>query len=568
MFRISDYRRIKNIKMWKSIQQIRWFCSKSSNSSFVTTPIFYVNAAPHIGHLYSAVIADAIHRFNILVNPTARASAIFSTGTDEHGTKIQQAAASHSVPVGTYCGQISDQYRSLFHNFGIAHTRYIRTTEEQHAQAVQAFWQALENAGSIYSAQYSGWYCIPDETFLTDSQLKENDRGIKVSAESGHPVEWTEEKNFMFRLDKYQEDVLYWIKGCEDRIVPVKFRKILLDFLQDRLPDISISRPKTRVSWGIDVPSDPTQTVYVWLDALVNYLTVSGYPQTDFARRWPPTVQILGKDILKFHGIYWPAFLIAAGLEPPRQLLVHSHWTVDGEKMSKSKGNVVDPNERASLYSHEGIRYFLLREGVAHSDGNYSDTKILRIINAELADTFGNLLSRCCGQVLNPEAVVPVIQKDVFDALNTLDVTKKMLELLNGLPDKCLSHYQQYNFYLVVDSVIQVLHATNNFFEITAPWKLKRPDDKPQLQAILGLTMEVLRQTGIILQPIVPIMSGKLLNKLNVEQDRRSWSDLKLRLEEVERPLADSEAVLFRRIIPPKVETVKEPKAKKLKKKN
>lgn len=174
----------------------------------------------------------------------------------------------------------------------------------------------------------------------------------------------------MFRLDRHQDDVLYWIKGCEDRIVPIKFRKILLDFLQERLPDISISRPKSRVSWGIDVPSDTSHTVYVWLDALVNYLTVSGYPQSEFLDRWPPTVQVLGKDILKFHGIYWPAFLIAAGLEPPRQLLVHSHWTVDSQKMSKSKGNVVDPNERAALYTHEGIRYFLLREGVAHSDGS------------------------------------------------------------------------------------------------------------------------------------------------------------------------------------------------------
>ncbi|EAT44749.1 AAEL003913-PA [Aedes aegypti] len=553
--------------MWKNVG-LRWFSSKSSNFSFVTTPIFYVNAAPHIGHLYSAVITDAIHRFNNLVHPTAQASSIFSTGTDEHGTKIQQAAASHSVPVDTYCQQISDRYRSLFRNFNISHTRYIRTTDPDHTEAVQCFWNALECSGSIYSAQYSGWYCIPDETFLTENQLKENNLGVKVSAESGHPVEWTEEKNFMFRLEKYQDDVLYWIKGCEDRIVPIKFRKILLDFLQEKLPDISISRPKSRVSWGIDVPSDPTQTVYVWLDALVNYLTVSGYPQEGFVHRWPPTVQVLGKDILKFHGIYWPAFLIAAGLEPPRKLLVHSHWTVDGEKMSKSKGNVVDPNERASLYTHEGIRYFLLREGVAHSDGNYSDTKIMRILNAELADTFGNLLSRCCGKVLNPEAVVPVVQQDEFNTLSQMDVTKKMLELLNELPDKCMTHYRQYNFYLVVDSVIQVLHATNNFFESTAPWKLKKPEEKQQLQAILGVTMEVLRQAGIILQPIVPIMSGKLLDKLSVERNRRLWTDLTLQLAEVERPLADTDAVLFRRIIPPKVEVVKEPKAKKVKKKN
>lgn len=306
-----------------------------------------------------------------MLNDSSGAS-LFSTGTDEHGTKIQQAAAKHSVPVATYCQQISDQYRSLFRDFNVEHSRFIRTIDADHAVAVQSFWKALEASGSIYSAQYSGWYCVPDETFLTDSQLKENDQGVKVSVDSGHPVEWTEERNFMFRLERHQADVLHWIKGCEDRVVPGKFQKILLDFLEEPLPDISISRPQARVSWGIEVPGDPTQSVYVWLDALVNYLTVTGYPHPEFGQRWPPTVQVLGKDILKFHGIYWPAFSIAAGLEPPRQLLVHSHWTVDNQKMSKSKLNVVDPNERATLYTHEGLRFFLLREGVAHSDGSES----------------------------------------------------------------------------------------------------------------------------------------------------------------------------------------------------
>ncbi|XP_055587852.1 methionine--tRNA ligase, mitochondrial [Uranotaenia lowii] len=546
----------------KLIKNQRYYCT-NRKCSFITTPIFYVNAAPHIGHLYSAVIADAVHRFNKLASgKDAHCAFLFSTGTDEHGTKIQQAAAAHSIPVENYCQNISDRYRKLFHCFNIDYTRFIRTTEEDHTHAVQSFWNTLESNGSIYSAQYSGWYCIPDETFLTESQLKENERGEKVSIESGHRVEWTQETNFMFKLSKYHDDVHHWVKSCESRIQPTKFQKILLDYLEEPFPDISISRPKSRVPWGIDVPSDASQTVYVWLDALVNYLTVVGYPNADFIRSWPPTLQILGKDILKFHGIYWPAFLIAAGLEPPQKLLVHSHWTVDNQKMSKSKFNVVDPEERAASYTHEGIRFFLLREGVAHSDGNYNDTKILRILNAELADTLGNLLSRCCGKVLNPEGVVPSIDPEALKHLESLDVTKRVLELLHALPEKCFGHYRQFNFHFVVDSVVQLLHSTNNLFETTTPWKLKGPEHKAQLQAILGITMEVLRQTGIILQPIIPALCTQLLDKLNVRYERRYWNDLKVQWNERERPLGSTDAVLFRRIIVPK-EPIREKKKNK-----
>ena len=294
---------------------------------------------------------------------------IFSTGTDEHGIKIQQAAQKNQVPVNTYCDSISSHYANTFRNFNIDYTRFIRTSDTDHYKAVQEFWNVLESGDNIYSTKYSGWYCVPDETFLTESQLKETPSGEKISAESGHPVEWTEETNYMFKLGKYQDDIIKWI-GSDDKIYPKKFSKILMDFLQEPLPDISISRPLARMSWGIPVPSDSSQMVYVWLDALVNYLTCAGFPNDTFKEKWPPTVQVIGQDILKFHGLYWPAFLLAAGFELPRQIFVHSHWTVDGQKMSKSKMNVVDPNERAKMYTCEGIRYFLLREGVAHSDGS------------------------------------------------------------------------------------------------------------------------------------------------------------------------------------------------------
>lgn len=543
--------------------KFRNFSTRASDSIYVTTPIFYVNASPHIGHLYSAVIADAIVRYQRLKNPNVDCH--FCTGTDEHGTKIQQAAASHNIPVDKYCNDISQSYKRVFHEAGIEHTDFIRTTEERHKKAVGHFWNELKSRGHIHSSQYNGWYCVSDETFLTDSQLKINEDGSKSSLESGHPVEWTEETNYMFSLSKLQDDVLYWVKQG-GRIRPAKFEKILLDYLSEPLPDVSISRPSNRVHWAIPVPDDDSQTVYVWLDALINYLTSVGYPNEKFRNKWPPTTQVIGKDILKFHGIYWPAFLIAAGLEPPQQLFVHSHWTVDGQKMSKSKFNVVDPMEASKIYTMEGLRYFLLREGVAHSDGNYSSTKALRILNSELADTLGNLLSRGCAKSLNPRQVYPRIYvHHCNEILRLSDSARRLQELLSELPEKCAQHYEENNFYLIVDKVMAALHATNNFFESSKPWELKKPSTTDasdchrleKLDTILGMTMDSLRICSIILQPIIPDMSSKLLDKLSVCPSQRTWANLKesfvfdvnSRLEDT--LLSDTNPVLFRRILLP-----------------
>ncbi|XP_037944036.1 methionine--tRNA ligase, mitochondrial-like [Teleopsis dalmanni] len=352
-----------------TVKCLQRYCTKSNGSFYVTTPIFYVNAAPHIGHLYSAVIADAICRYQNLLRPNNTCVRL-CTGTDEHGTKVQQAASAHKIPVEQYCNDISAKYKNIFQQAHIAHNDFIRTTEDRHKAAVAQFWRCLHTNGHIYSAKYSGWYCVSDETFLTDSQLRlDESTGIRYSLESGHPVEWSDETNYMFRLSALQSDVVYWVKQG-GRVRPKKFEKILLNILNEPLPDVSISRPSNRVHWAISVPSDETQTVYVWLDALINYLTSTGFPDAKYRNHWPAKVHVIGKDILKFHGVYWPAFLIAAGFEPPQQLFVHSHWTVDGQKMSKSKHNVVDPEEVARIYTMEGLRYFLLREGVAHSDGS------------------------------------------------------------------------------------------------------------------------------------------------------------------------------------------------------
>lgn len=279
------------------------------SDQFETIKIFL--PAPHIGHLYSAVIADTIKRFQKIKNPGV--PTFLATGTDEHGIKIQQAANIHKTPVASYCDNISSRYKEVFQLANISNDTFIRTTEQRHKTAVNHFWKNLQTKGHIYKAKYQGWYCVSDETFLTETQLKENPDGTKVSIDSGHPVEWTEETNYMFQMSSFQDNVINWIeKGT--KVKPKKFEKILLDYLKDPLPDISISRPSSRVQWAIPVPGDDSQTVYVWLDALVNYFSAIGFPDDDdFRSKWPASVQVLGKDILKFHGIYWPAFLMACG---------------------------------------------------------------------------------------------------------------------------------------------------------------------------------------------------------------------------------------------------------------
>eukprot|EP00057_Strongylocentrotus_purpuratus_P028590 XP_011683064.1 PREDICTED: methionine--tRNA ligase, mitochondrial [Strongylocentrotus purpuratus] len=304
----------------------------SKRSPFFTTPIFYVNAKPHIGHLYSACLADAAHRWQrILKAPDS----IFATGTDEHGLKVQKAARTAGKEPLTFCNEVSHEFRRLFEMCNIGYTDFIRTTEERHHTAVHEFWTSLREKGFIYKGEYEGWYSVTDESFLTTSQIQEIDRGdgttIKVSLESGNVVEWTSETNYMFRLSAFRDKLLRWLDDNPSAVQPAKFHSIVRHWLNEGIQDLSVSRQRDRLGWGIPVPDDPSQTIYVWMDALVNYLTVSGYP--DRTHLWPPT-HIVGKDILKFHAIYWPAFLMAADISPPASVICHSHWTRDSFKVS------------------------------------------------------------------------------------------------------------------------------------------------------------------------------------------------------------------------------------------
>ncbi|XP_039281334.1 methionine--tRNA ligase, mitochondrial isoform X2 [Nilaparvata lugens] len=501
-------------------------CFRRHGSYYITTPIFYVNSAPHLGHLYTALIADASHRFQQLLGQN---DTFFATGTDEHGSKIQQAAVNANMSLPDFCKRISDEYKLMFTHFDVKYSDFVRTSEDRHVLAVQHFWKELKCRGHIYKGSYAGWYCVADEAFLTESQLKvqklSDGREINVSSESGRIVEWTEEDNYKFKLAHFKDDLLHWLKN-EKTVQPLKFHKMLVRWIEEGAmdADLSISRPAKRVHWGVPVPDDADQTVYVWLDALVNYLTVVGYPGQ--VSKWPP-VHVVGKDILKFHAIYWPCFLLASGLEPPRSVQVHSHWIIDGEKMSKSLGNVVDPMQAADKFTSSGLRYFLLREGTPHSDANFNEEKAINLMNAELADTLGNLLNRCTGKTVNALQIFPKFSAENYTRYCSSSAAI-LQERLTVLPDEVADHYKHFNFYRGIEEIILTLHEANRFFESNKPWELRKSkDSRDHLDIVLHIVMETLRISAIGLQPIIPELSSIILNKLGIPSNHRLWGHMK-----------------------------------------
>ncbi|KAM7389181.1 hypothetical protein PAMP_023174 [Pampus punctatissimus] len=545
-------------------------------SHYITTPIFYVNASPHIGHLYTAVSADCLHRYKLLQGFNSK----FSTGTDEHGLKIQQAAAAAGKDPLNFCTDVSERFKRLFNSCNISYTDFIRTTEERHRQAVEHFWSVLQSKGLIYKGSYEGWYSTQDESFLTPLQvtnaLDSTGKEIKVSVESGHKVEWVKEENYMFRLSAFRSQLLDWLTVNPGAVQPECFYQVVLQWLQEDLPDLSVSRQKKRLQWGIPVPGDPEQTIYVWLDALVNYLTVAGYPDKHW-QWWHVANHIVGKDILRFHAIYWPSFLLGAGLPLPQTIHVHSHWTVGGKKMSKSLGNVVDPLKCSQMFTIDGLRYFLLRQGVPDSDCDYTDDKVITLLNAELADSLGGLLNRCIAPALNPAQVYPSFCPQSFPVEQMVSGRAvvedyHMLDAVKGLPALVEQHYESMHVYKALEAITACVRQTNKFVHRHAPWKLDRRDSKDLrwLNTIIHVSLECLRIYGTLLQPIVPELSNKLLSKLGVKPGERSWAALNFlpRFQGMNCPfegraLGSDTGVLFRRL---EIENVDKQKPKKTKK--
>ncbi|KAM4696953.1 methionine--tRNA ligase, mitochondrial [Rhinophrynus dorsalis] len=438
--------------------------------------------------------------------------------------KVQQAALALGLDVNTFCSSVSLQFRTLFDAMDISYTDFVRTSESRHVQAVNKFWMTLEERGYIYKGTYEGWYCTSDEAFLSEGQTSESrdseGNKIRVSVESGHKVHWMSEENYMFRLSSLRPLLLRWLQT--DPVRPALFIPVVHRWLEGELPDISVSRQRSRVSWGIPVPSDPSHIIYVWLDALVNYLTVAGYPDPHLAP-WGPSTHILGKDILRFHAIYWPGFLLAAGLPPPRKLLVHSHWTCGGVKMSKSLGNVVDPAECIRLYTRDGLRYFLLRHGAPERDCDFTHHTARMLLNAELADALGGLLNRCTAPAINPKQHFPSYHPTSMPS-SAQEQLLGLLAALEGLPAEVEKYVERFQVHKALEAIDACVRRSNTFFQSQAPWKLRGGGEEENAwgDSVLYLTLEALRLYTTLLLPAVPGLATAALDRLGVPLRKRT----------------------------------------------
>ncbi|KAI9138115.1 tRNA synthetases class I (M)-domain-containing protein [Paraphysoderma sedebokerense] len=546
---------VQNVSKYSSIALSKRFLHSSfaeiSNKKpiFITTPIFYVNSVPHIGHLYSAVLADVLARWYRFKGHDV----VFTTGTDEHGLKVQQAAMKNKKETQQFCDEVSIQFKNLFKRANISYTDFIRTTEPRHHKTVTAVWEKLQKNGYIYKGHHEGWYSVSDEAFCAESDVEERvDPGsgtrIMVSKESGHKVEWMKEDNYKFKLSAFQDNLLTWLQSTPSAIYPIQRLNETKSLLSSShvLQDLSVSRPKSRVQWGIQVPGDENQVIYVWLDALVNYLTVLGYPWNEDKNRhmqkwWPADVHVVGKDIIKFHAIYWPTFLLALGLPLPNQILAHAHWTISKTKMSKSLGNVVNPFEVIDKFGVDAVRWYLVGNGGVGDDGDYSTQTLLKTYKKELSSNLGNLYSRATSTSLNPECVVPTPFVNHFGAEE-----KKMLKILDELPDQFAKYIQNHDYSKSVSLITQVLGDTNKYFQAAQPWTLvgaptSAPDcssssslnsnsvpNQVRLANTIFITLETIRVCSLLLQPVIPSSAGTLLDWLNVSKEHRNWEDTRV----------------------------------------
>lgn len=371
---------------------------------YVTTPIYYVNDAPHIGHAYTTLACDVLARFKRLDGYDVK----FLTGTDEHGQKVEKSAQAKGVEPQAFTDAVSQNFRDLADFMNFTHDDFIRTTEDRHIRACQAIWKRLADAGQIYLDNYGGWYAVRDEAFYAEDELTKTPDGKRI-APSGAEVEWVEEPSYFFKLSEWGDRLLAYYDAHPDFILPESRRNEVVSFVKGGLNDLSVSR--TTFKWGVPVPGDEDHIMYVWLDALTNYITAAGYPETDsadFQKFWPADLHMVGKDILRFHAVYWPAFLMAAGIELPKRVYAHGWWTNEGEKISKSLGNVIDPTELANRYGLDQVRYFMLREVPFGNDGDFSHTAMVNRMNGELANDFGNLAQRVLSMTAkNCDGIVP-----------------------------------------------------------------------------------------------------------------------------------------------------------------
>lgn len=480
---------------------------------YVTTPIYYVNDKPHIGHAYTTLACDVLARFKRLSgHPT-----YFLTGTDEHGQKVEKSAEKKGIDPQSFTDQVAQSFKKMVHDpnnpdgenlLNASNDDFIRTTEPRHQQGAQAFWQLLEKNGYIYLDKYAGWYSVRDEAYYQESEL------IDGKAPTGAEVEWVEEESYFFKLSAFEQSLLDLYEQQPDFILPESRRNEVISFVKGGLKDLSISR--TTFSWGIPVPDNDKHIMYVWLDALTNYMTAIGYPDTDhplFKQYWQEVVHIVGKDILRFHAVYWPAFLMAAHLPLPKKIIAHGWWTNEGQKISKSLGNVIDPIALIEEFGLDAVRYFLMREVPFGNDGNYSRTSMIHRINSELSNNIGNLAQRSLSMIQkNCEGKVPNFSLTQEDEL--------LLELAHVTQpqDKIEDLIANSKLHLIIEDILKIASHANEYIDSQAPWKLKKTDPE-RMQTVLYSLAETIRCIAIMLQPFIPDSAIKLLQLVGYSEE-------------------------------------------------
>lgn len=495
-----------------------------STPYYVTTAIAYPNGAPHVGHAYEYIATDAIARFKRLDGFDVR----FLTGTDEHGLKMAQTAAAEGIPTAELARRNSDAFQRLQERLDISFDRFIRTTDPDHYAASSAIWQRMAERGDIYLDGYAGWYSIRDERFFTESETSLDADGNRVATETGTPVTWTEEQTYFFKLSAYADKLLAHYEANPDFIAPEVRRNEVVSFVSGGLKDLSISR--TSFDWGVPVPGDPAHVMYVWVDALTNYLTGAGYPDTSSAlyqRYWPADLHMIGKDIIRFHSVYWPAFLMSAGIPLPRKVFAHGFLYNRGEKMSKSIGNVVDPVALVESFGVDAVRYFLLREVPFGQDGSYSEDAIIGRINADLANEFGNLAQRSLSMVnKNLDGVVP--DPGEFSAADL-----ELLALADGLLARVRETFDAQAMHAALEAVWLMLGAANRYFSAQEPWVLRKSAeaaDQDRFRTVLYVTLEAVRIAALLVQPVMPASAARLLDLLGQPDSARDFTAVGVRI--------------------------------------
>lgn len=484
-------------------------------SYYITTPIYYVNDVPHIGHAYTTLACDFMARFKRLDG----FDVMFLTGTDEHGQKVEKSAEAAGVSPQDFCDKVSARFQDLAGAMNFSNDQFIRTTEERHKLSVQALWTRLMEKGYIYEDKYAGWYSVRDEAFYAEGELIKGEDGEKL-APTGAPVEWVEEPSYFFKLSAFEDKLLELYDADTDFVMPKSRLNEVRNFVSGGLLDLSISR--TSFSWGVPVPGAEGHIMYVWIDALANYLTAVGFPDEQgdaYKTYWPADVHMVGKDILRFHAVYWPAFLLAADLPLPKRIFAHGWWTNEGQKISKSLGNVIDPFELIESYSLDATRYFLMREVPFGNDGDFSRSAFVNRCNADLANDFGNLAQRALSMIhKNCDGIMPTPGELTDEDTAILTAIDGLLPVVRNLMDK-----QAFN--KALETIWKQVADTNVYFANAAPWGLKT-SDPVRMGTILYVAAEAVRQLAILIQPIAPDAMEILLCQMSIAEEDRAFTCL------------------------------------------